>query len=62
MEDTVIAVRTSAFEWIKLWDEADAADVPLPLSYRLETFDGKFVDFPVNTLGKSACKLFSSPP
>jgi len=62
MEDNLTAVRTTPQEWVKLWEEAEAADVPLPLSYRLETFDGKFVDFPVDTLGKSACKLFSFPP
>jgi hypothetical protein len=47
----VTAVRTSPLEWVKIWDEAEAAEVPLPLTYRLETFDGQFVDFPVNTLG-----------
>ena len=62
MEDTVTAVRTTPQEWVKIWEEAEAADVPIPLSYRLETFDGKFVDFPINTLGKSAFKLTSSPP
>ena len=58
---TVTALKTSIQEWVKLWDEADAANVPLPLSYRFTSFDGEIVDFPLTSLGKKI-SLIRDPP
>ena len=54
MNVQVTAGKTSAQEWTKLWDEAEAAEVPLPIAYRVTTFDGQHVEFPLDTFGKKS--------